>query len=193
MPRTPRSRARRLAIAATVANSAGTAAGATAHFLGCDPDTSVSVGVLVSTTVGDVLKQWASAGADNPADPTVTDTSDPAAELTEPNDPTELTGPGAQAALDDETAPPETPEPPSVPGPRSAHCVERAHRRYARCAHPPAPSSAPAAELPLPRAAPAGPRHAGHRHLHRGAQKFVRRAHDRTRPEQEVTGGDGEA
>ncbi|MFE5538355.1 hypothetical protein [Streptomyces sp. NPDC056492] len=169
MPRTPRSpRRRRLAIAAAVANGAGTAAGTTAHFMGCDPDTSVSVGVLVSATVGDLLKQWASAETEDPTDTSGTDT------------------------------PEHTPEAPGttgspVPGIGRARRPGRAERRHARCAHPPAPAGTVPAALPLPRAAPAAPRHAGHRHLHRGAQKFVRRAHDRAHPGREVTGSGGEA
>ncbi|MEW2582455.1 hypothetical protein [Streptomyces virginiae] len=180
MPETPRSpRARRLAIAAAVANGAGAAAGATAHFLGCDPDTSVSVGVLVSTSVGDVLKQWASADT---ADPAGTEAPDPATEFAAPRDPAELPSGTAPDAV-----------PTSAPGLRPAHRIQRAGRRYARCSHPPVSAGAVPVEPPLPRAAPAGPRHVGHRRLQRGAQKFVRRAHGRVRPGREVAEPGGEA
>ncbi|MFI6006983.1 hypothetical protein ACIA98_42815 [Streptomyces sp. NPDC051366] len=192
MPRTPRSpRRRRLAIAAAVANGAGTAAGTTAHFMGCDPDTSVSVGVLVSATVGDVLKQWASAETDDPTDPSETDTTEHTAEP-QPRNPAELaehdvsTPPDPQTAVLGMTRSP-------VPGARQAHRPGHADRRHTRCVHPPAPSGAVRTELPLPRATPARPQHARHRHLHRSAQKFVRRAHGRGYPDREVTGSGGEA
>ncbi|MER7828046.1 hypothetical protein ABTX85_36435 [Streptomyces sp. NPDC096097] len=179
MPRSPLSpRARRLAIAAAVANSTGAAAGATAHFLGCDPETSVSVGVFVSSSVADVLKQWASADHTDPIDPAGTDTTELTTEFNEPRNPVELSETGTRTAPDNEMVESEATGP-AVPGPCRVH---RTDRRYGRCTHPTAPSIAVPSELLPPRATPAGPRHAGHRHLHRGAQKFVRRAHDRVSP-----------
>ncbi|MFF3647435.1 hypothetical protein ACFYXV_02155 [Streptomyces sp. NPDC002181] len=192
MPRTPRSpRRRRLAIAAAVANGAGTAAGTTAHFMGCDPDTSVSVGVLVSATVGDLLKQWASAEAEDPADTSGTDTPEHTPE-SGPHRPAGGAGRDATTPSGTRSAAPGATGSP-VPAIGQARRPGRAGRRHARCAHPPAPAGTVPAALPLPRAAPAAPRHAGHRHLHRGAQKFVRRAHGRARPGREVTGSGGEA
>ncbi|WP_330262041.1 hypothetical protein [Streptomyces sp. NBC_00539] len=179
MPSTPRSpRKRRLAMAAAAANAAGAVAGTTAHFIGCDPDTSVSVGILVATTIGDVLKQWASDGTvvNGPVGP---DRS-AGTELTTPVSLTAFTAePAADAAI------PTTSGQPHRPG--------HPHRGYARCNRRRIPSSTVPVELPLPRAAPAGPRHAGHRQLHRGAQKFVRRAHDRAHGSLGVTGADGTA
>ncbi|MFE2553625.1 hypothetical protein ACFXGI_34595 [Streptomyces sp. NPDC059355] len=152
---------RRAVMAAAAAKATGTAAGFTAHALGADPETSMTIGAVVAGAVGDVLLQYV-ANADDPA----VEPARPPLEPAEAGNASEATA-GIR--------------------PREHR---RGHRGYARCVQrhgtpvtmaQPAPSPRPAAE----------PRHAGHRHLHRGAQRFVRRLHERDAGLQEVEGRRG--
>ncbi|WP_331762012.1 hypothetical protein [Streptomyces sp. NBC_01546] len=170
MPNPPKKR-RRAVMAAAVANATGAAAGFTAHALGVDPDTSMTIGTIVAGAVGDVLLQYV-ANSDDPAvEPARTD--EPAS--IEPAEAVEPVEAGNALEAASEIRP---------------HEHRRGHRGYARCARP---TAAPVVVVqPAPSRPPAGmPRHAGHRHLHRGAQRFVRRVHGRDAGSQEVKGRRG--
>lgn len=171
MPSGDRKKRRRLVVAAFTANGLGAMAGLAVHAAFPDPLASALAGAVVSGTVGDVLRQLV-AGAAAPRrldhlgefrlelESCEYGSEDPEGV------PGELAGPGDSETSGSRCTP---------STPRAVHESPSGVRRgYARCIHdggqavPPSPSpSFGSAKVPA---------HPRHRHLHRSAQRFVRRA-----------------
>ncbi|WP_371599900.1 hypothetical protein [Streptomyces sp. NBC_00564] len=150
-----RKKRRRLVAAAFAANGVGAVAGLAAHALVTDPTTSVLFGMVVSGTVGDALLQLLL--------------------LRAPNGPQAL-GRSVEFRREGEGPPKlRTGNGRPVPHNTQTHQHRPALPRYARCARtrgqdspvlPPQPAAA----------SQRTPVHPRHQQLHRGAQRFVRRA-----------------
>ena len=178
MPSGDRKKRRRLVVAAFTANGLGAMAGLAVHAAFPDPLASAMAGAVVSGTVGDVLRQLV-AGAADPR--RLGHSGELRLELESPEDGSEhpegvsgeLAGPGYSAMSGSRCM---------TSGPRAVHGSPSGVRRgYARCIHDGGQAVAPSPSTLFGSAAV--PVHPRHRHLHRSAQRLVRRARDGQTPE----------
>ncbi|GHB30483.1 hypothetical protein [Streptomyces chryseus] len=172
----PHKKRRQILIAAATANAAGASTGFLAHALGLDPEVSAMIGTFVGGIVAEGLLQVVAAESsvedlevEGPEEADA-DAGEGAARARSARG-TEDSGKAEHAEAPDNTEGAER-------GVRRALHAE--HQGYARRTRRRTAAAANVDQAAPARTAAAEPQHARHRHLHRGAQRFVTRVHGRT-------------